>query len=326
VSDQYSIDLTDTDEWGEFDREKQTLPALSNGYFIDALPLSTRINDFYISNKLGQGGMGFVYRAVRAETRDVFALKFFPHNYGEHLDYDPFEREVRLHSRVRHPNVAQLVDCGEIEGRKYLVMEYVPGQSLFTAVNRREVTSLDVLKIMKQTASALKEVHAQDVVHRDVKPDNIMLTPTNDVKLIDFGIAIDPREPDDTSDAELFGSLGYIAPEQAYGQLVDGRTDQWALAMTWYCTLACEEPQGSSAKELIQWRPKVPLSSLEQSIPVAWDDVWKIMIDDRRSQRFETMHQVEQELDLLVAEYRPVPASMFARGFSFMNPFTRARK
>ena len=194
---------------------------------------------YVIARALGAGGMGVVYAARDLELDEVVALKVLhaPSGSEDAAALDRFRHELRMARRISHPHVVRTHDIGEAPGgggsRRFITMEYVDGWSLAQLLERRGTLPVEAtLVIGKQLCRALGVVHAQGVIHRDLKPQNVLITRGGDVKLTDFGIAeLDrPDTPESRAAGAPRGTLAYMAPEQLLGEPIDARTDLYATA------------------------------------------------------------------------------------------------
>ncbi|MER3436923.1 MAG: hypothetical protein C4346_04560, partial [Chloroflexota bacterium] len=198
---------------------------------------------------LGSGGMALVFRGRDLRMRRVVALKTLRPEYRR----DPetrarFRREARTMAFLRHPHVARVFDLYEDEDAPWVVLEYVPGQSLKEIVRERGPLPLpEIAGILEQVADALGHLHDQGLVHLDVKPQNLILTPEGIVKLIDFGLAQQAGGPQETVGGFTFGTAAYLSPEQACGEVVDASTDVYALGCVIYELLTGQLPFGGDA-------------------------------------------------------------------------------
>ena len=190
---------------------------------------------YQIDGVLGAGGMGVVYAARDLELEELVALKLLraPSGSEDAAALDRFRHELRLARRISHPHVVRTHDIGEAAGRRFITMEYVDGWSLAQLLEQRGTLPLGATVVIgKQLCRALDVVHAQGVIHRDLKPQNVLITRAGDVKLTDFGIAeLDrPHAPDAGAAGAPRGTLAYMAPEQLLGERVDARADLYATA------------------------------------------------------------------------------------------------
>ncbi len=190
---------------------------------------------YEIDRVLGAGGMGVVYAARDLELDEIVALKVLraPSGSEDAAALDRFRHEVRITRRISHAHVVRTHDIGEAAGRRFITMEYVDGWSLAQLLERRGTLPLEATVVIgKQLCRALDVVHGQGVIHRDLKPQNILITRDGDVKLTDFGIAeLDqPHPAESRAPGGPHGTLAYMAPEQLLGERIDPRTDFYAAA------------------------------------------------------------------------------------------------
>ncbi len=213
-----------------------------------ALAPGTRLGPYEVVAPAGAGGMGEVYRAHDSRLNRDVAIKILP----DHLSANPelrerFEREARAISQLSHPHICVLYDIGKHEGADYLVLEYLEGETLGARLRKGPLPPDQVLKYGAQIADALDKAHRRGVVHRDLKPDNVMLTKSG-VKLLDFGLAKPLSTPVGmsssivatmthsplTTEGTLVGTFQYMAPEQLEGREADARSDLFALGCVLY--------------------------------------------------------------------------------------------
>src|SRR3984893_10113232 len=213
------------------------------------MPLSpgVRLGPYEILDAIGAGGMGEVYRARDTRLERTVAVKILP----PHLSCDPirkqrFEREAKTISSLNHPHICVLYDVGQQDGIDYLVMECVEGETLAKRLEKGALPLEQVLRFGMQVADALDKAHRSGVVHRDLKPGNIMLTPTG-AKLLDFGLAkpvaplvtgatlsVATQNSPVTEQGTIVGTFQYMSPEQIEGKELDGRSDIFSLGAVLY--------------------------------------------------------------------------------------------
>jgi serine/threonine protein kinase len=249
----------------------------------------TRLGPYEILAPLGAGGMGEVYRAKDTKLGRDVALKVLP---GDLLESEEgrarFEREARSLAALNHPNIAAIYSFEEISGRHLLVQELLEGETLRGALAKGPLPLRKALDVSLQVAEGLAAAHGKGIVHRDVKPENIFLTRDGHAKLLDFGLArhdVTRHDPADTRSPTLaalsekgvvFGTVAYMSPEQARGETVDFRSDQFSLGTVLYEMLTGKRPfvRDSAAQTMaaiIQDEPE-PLSKRAPSAPapVRW--------------------------------------------------------
>ncbi len=276
---------------------------------------------YRIERLLGRGGMGAVYQAEHLRTRKQVALKTLRPGFGKIREIAKrFEREALTTSLLSHPGVVKVDDYGELEdGALFLVMELVPGASLREIIDEGEVPAARAFAIVRQVLDALIHAHAQGVIHRDLKPDNVKVAPDRDhdaerVKILDFGIAKVVGLAEEVVGAEklteagiAFGTPDYMAPEQALGQAVDGRADLYSLAVMLFEMLAGRRPFISDeAIAVARMHVAAPLPTLAQVAPgrrftPATEALLARALAKRPSERFADAVEMTAALDVAAA-------------------------
>src|SRR5688572_22053119 len=206
------------------------------------------IRDYRLVARLGQGGMGTVYRALHSRLGKVVAVKVLPPDLMQADAVSRFQREMRAVGKLHHPNIVQAFDAGEHEGTHFLVMECVDGCDLHSLVKQRGPLSIaDACEIVRQAAVGLQHAHQHGLVHRDIKPSNLMLSEEGQVKLLDLGLALiqgpTNQGGDLTMACQVMGTPDFVAPEQASdSHSVDIRADIYSLGCTLYYLLSGAPP------------------------------------------------------------------------------------
>jgi len=254
------------------------------------LAAGSKLGPYEIVGPLGAGGMGEVYRAKDTRLDRTVAVKILP----AHLSSDPvrkqrFEREAKTISSLNHPHICVLYDVGQQDGIDYLVMECVEGETLAKRLEKGALPLEQVLRCGMQIADALDKAHRGSVMHRDLKPGNIMLTPTS-AKLLDFGLAKETtplssaatltaatRNSPVTEQGSIVGTFQYMSPEQIEGRELDGRSDIFSLGAVLYEMLTGKrafegKSQLSVASAILEKEP-VPISSVKPMTPASLDHV-----------------------------------------------------
>jgi len=193
---------------------------------------------------LGEGGMAFVYKARDTQLERLVAIKTLKPNYVNQESFvDRFKREAKTAANLNHPNIVQIFDWG-IEDEPYFVMEYIEGNTLTSIIAKNRTISLsDILFIGAQVSSGLHAAHQKGLVHRDIKPGNIMITPDGKVKVTDFGIvSLQNEESDITKTGSILGTASYISPEQAQGKPVSIESDLYSLGTVLYELITGKAP------------------------------------------------------------------------------------
>jgi serine/threonine-protein kinase len=230
------------------------------------LPIGTRIGPYEITAPLGAGGMGEVYRARDPRLGRDVAIKALPAEFAADAErLARFEREARLLASLSHPNIAGIHGVEEANGTRYLVLEFVDGETLAARLSRGALPVDEAVDIGRQIAAAVEAAHESGVIHRDLKPGNVMLTPAGGVKVLDFGLARSGASAGDTSLSAsptmtyaatsagmILGTAAYMSPEQARGKPVDRRTDIWSFGCVLYeCLTGRAVFAGETVSDLI---------------------------------------------------------------------------
>ncbi len=276
-------------------------------------PLAGRtLSHYEVEAKLGEGGMGEVYRARDTQLHRTVALKVLPASFSSDLDrMRRFLREARTASALNHANIAHIYEVGEAGGVHFIAMEYVVGRSLADILGEGPLPGARVLEIAGQIAEALDEAHAHGVVHRDIKPGNVMVSERGQVKLLDFGLAKALPEPSGEDAQELptltktaagvvLGTVPYMSPEQALGQPVDARSDIFSLGILMYEAAAGGRPfrAQSAAPLLDQILHEDPprLSAVNPAVPPRLDRIVARCLRKRREDRYQTAKELLEDL------------------------------
>ena len=230
-----------------------------------------------------------------------------------------FFREAQACARLSHPNIVTIYDLGEANGRLFIVMEYLEGQELKHLIAQRTPLALeDKLSVMRQVCDGLHYAHRQGVVHRDIKPGNILLKPNGQVKILDFGIArIANAEHDLTRTGLIMGTLRYIAPEQVRGR-ADSRSDIFSVGAVFYELLSWRPPfTGTDAVQLLEQlrtEEPPPLHQVDPALPAELAAVVAHAMRKDPAERFTDLEQMRLQLERCSASSSRRP-SEFARGF-----------
>ncbi len=295
--------------------------------------LGETISHYRLTDRLGAGAMGEVYLAEDTRLHRPVALKMLPADAGEdEAAAARLVREARVSSALTHPNIAVIYEIGEVEreGRRrgFIAMEYVPGRTLAEIAAERRLEVSEILGIMRQIADALAEAHERGVVHRDVKPGNVMMTDRGFIKVLDFGLAkYAPPGSEETATwsgehrlheqrGALLGTLAYMSPEQARGGIVDERSDIFSLGVLLYELLEGRRPfEGSNSVELLEAilrEPPPPLVAHEGPLATELGRVVLRMVEKEPERRHPDMGAVRRDLDSLLAGRAPTLSSSVA--------------
>ena len=267
-----------------------------------------------IQRKLGQGGMGAVYLAHHPGLNKAVAIKVLPGDLATTPEFkERFIREARLAARLEHPNVVQVFDVGDELGVHYISMQYIEGKRLDSWLKeRKKLTVPEALSTAKRIAVALSAAAKLGIVHRDIKPHNILISKDGVVKVADFGLAKDEDSNRSISEpGVVMGTPYYMSPEQAKGEKVDHRSDLYSLGATLYHMLTGKRLYDGGSPVTIVLKQggdeaPIPARQLEPTIPEAVDALLTRLLQKDPARRFQTADEVLRALDALK---QPGPAS-----------------
>src|SRR5438876_146198 len=258
----------------------------------------TRLGKYEIRRELGRGAMGIGYEGYDPLIKRSVALKTIRADQlsGENAEtvIARFRREAQAAGRLSHPNIVSIYDFGEEEGVWYIAMEFVKGRELkdYFQANER-FTTADIVRVMTKILDALGYSHRQGVVHRDVKPANIILLPDGGVKVADFGIA-HIESSNMTQVGTVLGTPSYMSPEQIMGLPIDGRSDLFSAGVILYQFLTGERPFSGSATatmhKVLEEDP-LPPSKFNVQLPVAMDGVVRKALAKRPDERYQSAQE-----------------------------------
>ena len=288
------------------------------------------IGGFEILTKLGEGGMGKVYKAMQTSLDRIVAIKILPRKLSKDAVYiERFHREARAAAKLRHPNIVSGIDVGFASGHHYLVMEFVEGKSLDKILRERgRLPEREAIVLARQVALALAHAHENGVVHRDIKPGNIMVTRDRVAKLCDLGLAR-RQDRDESALVEpgiALGSPRYMSPEQARsGQVVDGRSDLYSLGVTLFQMLAGKRPfDGRTDMEIMRKHVSEPAPDLAGMEPTLAPGICRVtgkMLEKDPARRHQTGAELVAELDLLLSADDPGAGRALGQAGSEKPPF-----
>jgi serine/threonine protein kinase/dienelactone hydrolase len=279
---------------------------------MEELRPGTELADKYkIEDVVGRGGMGIVYKAEDTKLKRRVALKFLPPELT--LDEEARTRfllEAQTAAGLSHPNICTIYEINEEDGRSFIAMEYVKGQSLKAKMERGPLEEQEALEMAIQVAEGLEEAHKKGIIHRDIKSANIMITEKGQAKVMDFGLAKVKGSTILTREGTTLGTVAYMSPEQARGEEVDQRTDIWSLGVVLYEMLSGELPfkgdrEASILYSVVHEEPRL-LKTIKPDIPLELQQIinraLKKKPESRHSSAAEMINDLKKYQDVLRAE------------------------
>lgn len=276
-----------------------------------------QIPGFQVLSKLGQGAMAVVFKAKQLSLDRMVAIKVLPKRLSENPEFvERFYREGRAAARLNHPFIVQAFDVGEAGGYHYFVMEYIDGETVYEELtDGRRMTESKAVKLILEAARALEHAHDQGLIHRDVKPKNLMITNEGTIKLADMGLA---REIGDyaTAAAEAgraYGTPYYIAPEQIRGEIsIDARADIYGLGATFYHMVTGKVPFDGTNPSAVMHKhlkePLVPADHVNHELSSGIGEIIEVMMAKSADDRYPSMKEVISDLECVASGEPPFQA------------------
>jgi hypothetical protein len=281
--------------------------------FVDPL-IGAKLGPCRVEERLAAGGMGVVYRARHTLLDQDVAVKILAPSLAADQEYvTRFFREAGAAGQIDHPNVIRVIDVGKFEDRYYLVMEYVPGDTLDRVIETERRLPLErATKFIREITSGLAAAHRAGIIHRDIKPGNIIVSPDGRPHLTDFGLARHAENKKGlTVEGTFLGTPEYASPEQVEGKKLDHRTDLYSLGVTYYQLLSGALPfLGESPMEIAIKRTKEDPRPLENALPGADPRscaIVKKLLNVEAGQRYQSATDLIRDLDAILTGPRPAP-------------------
>jgi serine/threonine protein kinase/Tfp pilus assembly protein PilF len=252
------------------------------------------ISHYRITEELGRGGMGVVYKAEDTKLKRTVALKFLsPHLLADPSEKSRFLHEAQAAAALDHPNISTIHEVHEAEGHTFMVMAFIEGEDVGAKIESGTMALDEALDIATQVARGLAKAHESGIVHRDIKPGNVIVTKDGVAKVVDFGLAKLATQTKLTKTGTTVGTVRYMSPEQATGGEVDHRTDVWSLGVMLYEMIAGTPPfrgdvEPAMVYSILNEDPK-PVTETRKDIPVALEDIIERALAKDPSKRYATM-------------------------------------
>jgi serine/threonine protein kinase/tetratricopeptide (TPR) repeat protein len=259
------------------------------------------ISHYKILEKLGEGGMGVVYKAEDTELQRNVALKFLtPQSLGNEEEVARFVHEARSAAALDHPNICTVHEIGKTEDQTFIAMAYIEGQSLKDKIEVGPLKINEAVGLAIQIAEGLQKAHGKDIVHRDIKPANIMMTLEGQAKIMDFGLAKSSKHTALTQAGTTLGTVAYMSPEQARGEEVDGQADLWSLGAVLYEMVTGQKPFKGDYEPAVVYsilnQEQEPLTALRTGVPMELERIVNKCLAKDKSERYQTAGDLTADL------------------------------
>jgi serine/threonine-protein kinase len=290
--------------------------------------INSSIGEYRVVDFLGAGGMGEVYRAVHTKIGRVAAVKVLIPAELDKVATDRFFNEARIQASLQHPNIATLYDFCELNGQHCIIMEYIDGQTLAECVRPNGyLPATETLRVFQSIVEAVNHIHKFGIIHRDIKSNNIKISASGQVKVLDFGIAKSPTSPSITRTGGLIGTLAYLSPEQIMRGEVDARTDIWALGVLLYEMatghLPFEAENLGELCEKIKNAAYLPPQRFNPSVPSNVSAIISRCLKKNPADRYQSAQVLLQDVAHLInTDTAPGKRGLFPHGVSSLRTKT----
>lgn len=283
--------------------------------------IGQQISHYRITDRISSGASGTVYKADDLTLRRTVAIKVIkPSHQDPNIANKRFLREAQAISQIDHPNVISVFEVVQKGAANFLVMQYAPGSSLRDKIEKGLLSAVDAIKIASGIAGGLQAAHDVGVVHRDIKPENVVVDDPAGAKVLDFGVAHLIDRSTLTRRGKIVGTLPYMAPEQIRGDLVDARTDVYAVGVVLYEMLTGKLPFESSEEsaffyQIVNVVPE-PVETLVPGLPAGIGKVVSKAVAKKPADRYQTAGDMKHDLDIVLRRAQKAsgePAEMIAK-------------
>ena len=280
--------------------------------------IGSTISHYQILDKLGEGGMGVVYKAEDTKLERTVALKFLPaHLLGNEEVRKRFEREAKAAAALHHPNICPVYEIDEVEGKSFIAMAFLEGESLDKQIAQGPLKLDQMLAIGQQIAGGLEAAHKKGIFHRDVKPENVIVNDSGHVTVMDFGLAKLTEASRLTQAGETMGTVAYMSPEQTEGSGTDHRTDIWSLGVVLYEMITGQQPFKGDYEKAVQYsilnERAEPLTALRTGVPMNLERVVEKCLSKSPDERYQSASELAVDLRAAAKSDAQSQATMASR-------------
>ncbi|MCK4856622.1 MAG: protein kinase [candidate division Zixibacteria bacterium] len=285
----------------------------------------TLVSSYRIIERIGYGGVGEVYRAEDTKLSRQVAIKFLLPGLGMDVEWRArFEREAQSAAALNHPNIVTIHDISEYQGRPFIVMELVEGETLREIIHRRGPTIDDIVDVALQLCRGLGEAHQAGIIHRDIKPNNIKIDKNGRVRILDFGLAKMHRLTDITKTGSTLGTISYMSPEQALGEELDNRSDIFSLGIVLYemahsCRPFQGETEAAVLNAIINKDPE-QIAGQIHTIPEKLSRIIAKALQKKWENRYQDIAEMARDLQKLKASLKAAELTASRKPWSVLKP------